>query len=279
MLCTSLEYHAFVTLPLVLLAWLFPFAWPVALTSLLLSLGVCTAAAIQADLPPGKRRLWSRPLVAALFFLQPIERGLARYRSRANNSANVRLRESATDSAPSDDESFEHVSYWSKGAVDRYRFLSAITARLEAAGFHVRSDSGWSDFDLEIMGNRWSRLRLTTVTEELEQGRRNFHCRMRGKWSVAAAFVFWTIVAVQLLVIGLVAGRLPWIWLLPIALPFVSLLLDHQHQQLKEIIATQLEATARELNLVSLSKTPGKPSLAPSGELVPRASTSAQVNV
>jgi len=74
MLCTSLEYHVLLTLPLMVLS--VPFGWmlPLAVTSFAISIGVCTAAAFQADLPRGKRRVWSRPLVALLFFLQPIVR-------------------------------------------------------------------------------------------------------------------------------------------------------------------------------------------------------------
>src|SRR5262249_24564100 len=91
MLCTSLEFHLLVTLPLALVAWLFPFVWPVAVSSMLLSLGVSAAAAVQAEIPPAKRRLWSRPLVVLLFLLQPVSRGLARYRSRLAKPSGSRL--------------------------------------------------------------------------------------------------------------------------------------------------------------------------------------------
>jgi GT2 family glycosyltransferase len=77
MIFTKLEFHAFVTLPLMLLSlWFAPLAW-LAAASLLLSAGVCMLAGARADLPPNKRRWWSRPLVALLFFLQPIVRRVA----------------------------------------------------------------------------------------------------------------------------------------------------------------------------------------------------------
>src|SRR5216117_1481913 len=82
MFCTSLEYHVLITLPLLVLsASIYPLL-PVALTSLLISLGVCAIAAAQARLPKKKQRAWSRPLVALLFLLQPIVRGWARYKWR-----------------------------------------------------------------------------------------------------------------------------------------------------------------------------------------------------
>src|SRR4030095_11646294 len=75
MLCTSLAFHAFVTLPLLLVSVFAPFLLPVGLTSLTISVGVCLLAAAQARLPQNKQRFWSRPLVALLFALQPIVRG------------------------------------------------------------------------------------------------------------------------------------------------------------------------------------------------------------
>jgi O-antigen biosynthesis protein len=260
MLCTSLEFHVLVTLPLAVLSWFFPFFWPLPVASLLLSLGVCAAAAVQAELPAAKQRLWSRPLVAALFFLQPLERGLARYRLRFGRSAAASRAISVTDAQIEILGDDEPVSYWSKGGVERYRFLGEFVARIEAHGFQVRLDSGWADFDMEISGNFWSRLRITTVTEELDLGRRNFHCRLRGQWSLAAKLIFWSMTVGQLIAIGLLAPVQPWIWLAPLALPFVALGIDHQYQQLKELVAVQLGASARELKLVRITRDLGRPS-------------------
>ena len=260
MLCTSLEYHVLVTLPLGALSWLFPVFWPLAVTSLLLSLGVCAAAAMQAELPPPKCRLWSRPLVAALFFLQPLERGLARYRLRFERSSaagNAMSTAELPDEILDDDQ---QLCYWSKGGVDRYCFLSDLTGRLEARGFQIRLDSGWADFDMEISGTFWSRLRLITVTEELEHGRRNFHCRLHGQWSLAAKLMFWAFLIGQLVAIAMVAPIHPWIWTLPLTLPFAALLIDHQHHQLKDVVAAHLDAAARELKLVRIARDQGRPS-------------------
>src|SRR6185503_7264413 len=82
MLLTSFEFHVLITLPLLALSAPFHFLFPLALASLVISLAVCVAAACQAELPKDRRRVWSRPLVALLFFLQPIARGWARYQGR-----------------------------------------------------------------------------------------------------------------------------------------------------------------------------------------------------
>ncbi|HYV30128.1 MAG TPA: glycosyltransferase family 2 protein, partial [Candidatus Binatia bacterium] len=254
MLCTSLEYYALVTLPLALLSWVFPLLASLAATSLILSLGVCLAAALQAEFPPNRCRFWSRPLVAALFFLQPIERGLARYRHRFKTPARVRLPERLSETAPPLDslEPFQPLGYWSIGDVDRYRFLTALTSKLEEHGFQLRLDSGWSDFDIEISGDYWTRLRLTTVTEELNQGRRNFRCQLRRSWSLPALLTLASVTAVEIVSIGLCARLQPWIWLLPLTLPFVSLLIEHQQFKLLSATAALISDVADSLKLVPL---------------------------
>jgi GT2 family glycosyltransferase len=256
MLCTSLEFHVLVTLPLAGLSWLFPVLWPLPVASLALSLGVCAAAAIQADLPAGKKCAWSRPLVAILFFLQPLGRGLARYRLRFGRSVTSgrALTQTSLPTNPMEEE--EQISYWSKGGVERYRLLGEFIAQVEAGGFQVRLDSGWADFDVEISGNFWSRLRLTTVTEELDLGRRNFHCRLRGHWSPAAKLIFWLVLLAQGVVIGLLARAQPWIWLLPLTLPLLALGIDHQYQELRELMAAHLAVSAGKLKLVRVAREP-----------------------
>ncbi len=76
---TTLEFQAFVILPLMLLSLRFaPLTW-LAAAGVLLSIGVCVIASARADIPPDKRRWWSRSLVALLFFLQPIVRRMANW--------------------------------------------------------------------------------------------------------------------------------------------------------------------------------------------------------
>src|SRR5207249_3158068 len=121
MLCTSLGYQVCVNLPLLLLAFYFDTFVPLALASVVVSVGACALAAVQANLPRSKHRFWSRPLVALLFLLQPIVRGWTRFKWRVNllsGTTPVRLGPAALDQPP--DELPELVAYWSDGAVDRY---------------------------------------------------------------------------------------------------------------------------------------------------------------
>src|SRR5947199_9850299 len=109
------------------MAWWLPIAvagWP-------LELVVSAGPAHKADCPKKKQRTWSRPLVALLFFLQPIVRGWARYKWAWSERAQPHYpaRGAAT---PGDSRIAATVSYWSSGGLDRYAFLSRIIARLQA---------------------------------------------------------------------------------------------------------------------------------------------------
>ena len=49
--------------------------------------------------------------------------------------------------------------------MDRVDFVQRILHRLDQQGWEIKADAGWSDFDVEIFGSRWSHLQLATVAE------------------------------------------------------------------------------------------------------------------
>lgn len=251
MLCTSLEYHALVVLPLLAVSMAIDLFWPVAVSALLLPLAVCTTAAVQADIPAAKSRWWSRPLVALLFLLQPLERGWARYRWRWNIQARHRLPAAAT---PLHEwELAERFSYWSMNGLERCTFLNSILARLRAGGWQYKTDAGWSAHDLEITGHRWSRLRLTTVTEDLHQGRRTVHCRLQSSWSMRALLLFLGLLLSQIALIAFLAPREPWSWYLLPALGFFLFFIDYQNDTLRGRIASAIHEAAMQHELIRIT--------------------------
>src|SRR5262245_13565256 len=216
MLATSIEYHVLVTLPLLVLSVPFPFLLPVALTSSLISVMICVAAAWQADLPKNKKRFWSRPLVALLYFLQPIARGWARYQGRLGlqqtpSTANARL---AALGLYDSGEPLDYLFYWGDGQIDRIDWVNGIVLRLDQQNWPSKTDTGWSDHDIEVYGSRWSRLQLTTATEDYGGNRRLFRCRLRVYWSLLAKLAFWSFTGFELLIIGIVSQEQPWLWML-----------------------------------------------------------------
>ena len=254
-LLNSLEFHVFVTLPLLVLSASFFPALPVALTTMTASLACCVLAAAQAHLPRSRLRWWSRPLVASLFFLQPVARGWARYRWRFQSSAQMQfgwLRLAAARRA-NRSEAREFLRYWSEGSVDRVALLNAIVAKLESEGWPCKWDSGWTNHDVEIHAADWSRVSLTTVAEIMDQGCLVLRCRLRTGWSLAALILFWGVLAVEAVVIGLLAHLQPWLWMIPLSLPILSGFIDLQVRTAQIALAALVDEAAVELKLKPLA--------------------------
>ena len=256
MLCTNLEYHITVTLPLWILSVNFHRLLPLALTSLLTSIAVCVAAGAQADLPKGKRRWWSRPLVATLFFLQPIVRGLARYQGRLTLRRTPIAAQKTLDSEAlrHGKRSLNEVQYWAEQRVERLDLVADLLQRLDLQGWPNKSDIGWSDYDVEVYGNRWSNLQLTTVAEEHPPGKQLIRCRLRARWSLAATVAFWSLCGFELLVLGFVGSWLSWwIWLLlliPVGLFFWFL--RYEERNLQSMIVVLLDEIAKGWKMVKV---------------------------
>ncbi len=254
MLCTTLEYHVLVTLPLWILSVSFHRLLPLGITSLALSFGVCAAAAAQAALPKNKRWFWSRPLVALLFFLQPIVRGWARYQGRLSlRSAPQAATETLDSLALTGGRiSLNEVQYWAEKPFDRLAFVASILEQLDRQGWQNRADAGWSDFDVEIFGNRWSRLQLTTVVEHHPDEKTLVRCRLRTAWSLLARVVFWSLLGFELLIVGLFNKWQPWFWWLLLTMPLLFWLLVQQQQKLQRLITVFLNQLAEQLDLFKM---------------------------
>ena len=181
MVCTTLEYHLLVTLPLWVLSVIFHHLLPLAIASTMISGGVCAAAGAQAALPKNKRRWWSRPLVAILFFLQPVVRGSARYQGRLTAPAVPVAERRTLDSIALRDSrrSLGEVNYWAERRIDRLEWVGRLLARLDLHGWPSKADIGWSEFDMELHNTRWSRLQLITALEAHPRDRFILHCRLR----------------------------------------------------------------------------------------------------
>jgi len=256
MLCTMLEYHVLVSLPLWVLSVSFHLLLPVALVSTLVPLGICAVAGAQARLPRHKTFWWSRPLIALLYFLQPIVRGWARYQGR------MVLRPSPADALKnldsvalrSSNHQLHTACYWAENPVDRLEFAAEILRHLEQQGWPNKSDIGWSDFDIELYGTRWTNLQLTTVSEEHAGGKQIIGVRLRPKWSLPAKVCFWTTATVEVLFLGLAGGWIPWLWLTLFLLPLMAWFFWRDQRNLQSILTVFLDQLAKERGLVKVDK-------------------------
>jgi hypothetical protein len=192
--------------------------------------------------------------VALLFYLQPITRGWARYQGR------LRLRPAQT--APSENldsaalrqgrQSLGQVDYWSDKPLDRFAWVKDLLRGLEERRWPHKADIGWSEYDIEIYDTHWSKLQLATVVEEWGQGKRLLRCRLRGRWSLRAKVAFWSLLGLELLVLGVAGPHRLWLWLLLLTLPGVAWLLRRQQRKLQSIICIFLDETAKEWNLAKM---------------------------
>jgi hypothetical protein len=231
---------------------------PVAITSLLISLGVCVVAGAQAALPRNKRCWWSRPLVGMLFFLQPIVRGWARYQGRLTLRPTPLAAQRTLDSIALRDskQPLREVQYWAEQRLDRLALVADILRRLDQQGWPNKSDIGWSDYDVEVYDTRWSKLQLTTVAEEHPRTKQLVRCRLRARWALRARVAFWSLCGFELLVCGFVGPRLPWLWLLLLTLPLFVWFLRREQRNLRSMIAVLLDELAKEWRLTKVQPEP-----------------------
>ena len=262
-LLTSLEYHVLVSVPLLIIGFSFRSLWPLGVANLLLSLGVCVAAAVHAEFPRGKERKWSRALVAVLFFAQPIVRGWARYRERLSlheTPPPAHVDEHAL-ADPHNDEGLSELEYWGElgNPHSRVDFLNAVGRALAQQGWVSRTDAGWNNYDVEIFANRWVRLQLVTVLEQHKQGARLIRCRLRPAWSLLAGVSVGGLVAVALIFLGLLNHSLAWWFFFALMVTSLLLYLQLEQHKMQRMFAGFLDQVAKELRFLKLRPTkPGK---------------------
>jgi hypothetical protein len=250
MFCTSLQFHLFIVMPLLVLSnWLTPF-FPVACASIALSCGVCMTAASQASVPGSRARFWSRPLIASLFFLQPLVRGWARYKHRLNFSRPTPVEFPST---PAKRLESGTLNFWSRHGVERYAFIAGIQERLQRLGWQWRSDSGWDDFDFRITNSRWTTAQLTTAHEDLSAGRKFIRCRIstRISWLTWLLLCGFTLACV--LTVALSREIFPLAWFAFALLPFPALFVADAEAEQRSRIAILLEDIAAGMQLEEFS--------------------------
>lgn len=255
MLVTSLEYHVFLNLPLFVVSALFPMLWPLAITSAGISLAVCVLAATQADISVSKKRFWSRPLVALLFFLQPIVRGFARYQGRFSvRRAPLASYESLDSlSLQHSKEQFRDIAYWNQRQLGRLEFLASVMQRLDQKCWPNKADAGWNSFDIEVYGSRWCNLQILTAEEELEKGNRLIRCRLTTVWTLLAQIVFWFTAGVEMIVLGFWSSSYPFLWITLLSLPAWIWWFNKQQRDLRRLTTVFLDSLAAELGLQKIT--------------------------
>jgi hypothetical protein len=169
---------------------------------LVLSLLVGGAQAAHARLAPQHRHWSSRPLIAALCYLQPLVRSWARYRTRLLSHRRPR-------SDPAIQARYcwvpwlgsRSVAYWSdRGGPDRVDLLGKAVASMNENSWGKVLDSGWFDWDIGIYCQVGTILKVSTVQEDHGEGRRLI--RVRYRLSIAAWLAILWLAAIVVLAVN-----------------------------------------------------------------------------
>ena len=251
MLISTIEYQVLVSLPLLILSAIYRPLLPTAIVAALLPVAVSAVAAAQADIPRRQSRLWSRPLVTLLFFLQPLVRGWARYRGNYwTPHSRLRGRETfRTALRESDSQSFELLEYWNDRGFDRLEFVSRILERLDRFGWQNKADAGWNRYDVQVYGSAWSLLQILTVSESLGHGKQVLRCRLTPRATLFAKTLFWVMLALEVLLIGLLGHQHWWPYFTLLTIPLYASFLAKNQRDLQRLLAVFVDDLASELKL------------------------------
>ncbi len=179
---STLEWHAgAVAAGLAGLLW-WPL-WVLAGLMLLLSFAVAATLAYQAKLPREYDGLLSRLVIAALSYAQPLVRSWQRYRTWLFAFPAPGF-DGAHDPVEGRSEAMpltgrRTVEYWSEEWRDRTELLNKVVAYLTEHRWTHAVDTGWSGWDVEVSGDRYTEVRMVTAQEEHGGGRRLIRVRYR----------------------------------------------------------------------------------------------------
>jgi len=138
--------------------------------------------------------------------------------------------------------------------VDRVEFVTDLLRRLDEMGWPNKSDIGWSEFDIELFGNRWNSVQLTTATEDHHQGRCLLRVRLRPRWTLEARVAFWALLGLEVVVLGLLPSWAAWRWLILFSVLPVVWLIRRQARHLQSMIVVFLDEAAEARRLTKLGQ-------------------------
>jgi hypothetical protein len=136
--------------------------------------------------------------------------------------------------------------------VDRYRLLDHILRRWTSEGWQWRPDTGWGEYDAEVYGPRWSRLRLITVAEESSGGRRLLRCRLTSGISLRARVILVALVIALVVILDAWAEAGLWVWVLVALVPMWVWRVESEKYLVRRLVAASIRDVAGELGLTNL---------------------------
>ena len=243
-----------VTLPLWVLSVTFHHLLPVAVASLLIPVGVCVAAGVQAALPRRTNALVVASAGGAVVLPATDRARLGTLPEPAAiapaGAASARVAGIGVPGHRGD--VLGEVHYWAEKRIERPEYVAELIHELDRRGWPNRSDIGWSEYDVEIYGNRWTNLQLTTVAEDHPRKRQLIRCRLRSRWSLLARLVFWAVAGLDLVALGLWGLWLHWLALPVLTLAPLAYFFHRQKRAQQSVTIVLLDGLAKKLGLLKI---------------------------
>lgn len=214
LLCT-VEYLVLLVVPMTIVGLWFHGVLVLAAITAILPLISAVYYALIARVPEGKDYWWVRSLIALMHLLGPFVRNVARHKPKFQLCLNCNLRDSWKAISLRKTRLPSTLAYWVEGLdVDRMSFLQQVLSELEKLGCPYRLDSGWEDFDLELLANTWVGVRLQTACELYPEKRRLIRCRLWTIWTPTTKLCFVGLIALGLALLRLQASSVGWLAIL-----------------------------------------------------------------
>lgn len=249
----------------VLTAFIAVLGWPlerIRMVPLLMFLGtflVALSYMIHARIERRFDTVGARLLVAFLAFMQPLGRGWARYFTWMKYKQTPR----AVIATPERDVprvsrkgGIAKLDLWNETGKGREQLLTEIFQLLEDEGWRYAADTGWKDWDLQIYGNQWWSINVSTVTEY--HGGPKCLTRVRLKYQpVAMTILFHFVVLSGLLYRVAFTAHRDYFWWVLYAMATVFLYL--RGRRLKRRVADLVIAAAQKCDLQRVFGAASKP--------------------
>lgn len=179
-LMSSLEWNILTVITL-LIAIQARGMWYVPAFLFLCTLGVGLSYGLRARVDPRYQNVGSKLLISLLAIWQPIARGWARYSTWMKKKRTPAEVIEATPESRAMKIVWDRpalLSFWSEKGTGREHFLKAFEGRLNSEGWKYSADTGWTNWDFQVYGNRFWQIRMLSVTEEHGHGKRLTRARL-----------------------------------------------------------------------------------------------------
>src|SRR5262249_46720512 len=162
---------------------------------------VAVSYMVRAQIEPKFDMVHARLLVMLLAFVQPLVRGWSRYFTWLHFKRTPLNVIQGPEHLPNRNRIFGALSrrvFWSDEGRDRHYLLGAVFQLLENEGWRYSTDTGWNEWDIQIYGNFWWSVTLSTVTEYHGGGKCLTRVRLRDR--LVTTTTIFNLIALALLV-------------------------------------------------------------------------------